>query len=224
MLVTFSGIVGSGKSTNAKRAMRVMQELGFTPYYLRFRFVGWRDLFRSPVQQPWAPRAELKSATSNLPAMNGQAKRRLEVDKRMNLMVVLGYLLHILRFRLFLSLYHRQHLVVLNRYFYDNFAHYRITTPAERRYLRFLLTAMPQPDLAFLMVTHPDTAFYRRPEYHREELQKISENYAQMRQLDSRLTVIATDNVSTVDSQIERSIRAVFHQMQMRPHEERIAS
>lgn len=224
MLVTFSGMVGSGKSTNAKRAMRLMQELGYTPYYLRFRFIGWRELFRPPAQKPWELREEISASTSSAPDMNGQVKRRLEVDKRLTLAVFLGYLLRIFRLRLFLHLYHRHHLVVLNRYFYDNFAHFRVTTPAERRFVRLLLAAMPQPDLAFLMVSRPDTAFYRRPDYHREELQKISENYAYMRTLDSRLTVIATDNVRTVDSQVERSIRAVFHQQQMRPHEERIAS
>jgi len=224
MLVTFSGMVGSGKSTGAKHAMRVMRELGYSPYYLGFRFIGWRELLRPPAQKPWQPRDEIVAPGSPVPDMNSQTKRRIEVDRHLSFPAFLSFLLRILRLRVFFYLHYRHHLVVLNRYFYDNFAHFCVTSPRQRRYLRMLLALMPQPDLAFLMVARPDTAFYRRPEYHREELQKISENYAAIRKLASRLIVIATDNVKTVDSQIERNVRAVFHQQQMRPHEERIAS
>ena len=56
MLVTFSGMVGSGKTTNAKKALQILHEIGYSPYYLRFRLINWRDLFKSPAAKPWQPR------------------------------------------------------------------------------------------------------------------------------------------------------------------------
>ncbi|RIK81432.1 hypothetical protein DCC62_02255 [candidate division KSB1 bacterium] len=224
MLITFSGMVGSGKSKNAQNTLLLLQEFGHAPHYLRFRMLGWWQLFNPPSRAPWQMREESSSEKPPRPLMMGSRKRRLGLDKRLTTLVFVGYLLRILRFRIYRFLYHRHDLLVLNRYFYDNLAQFRAVNAREQKYLRLLLDAIPKPDLAFLMVVRPETALQRRASYHRHELQQLAENYARIQKQISRLMVIATDNLSLVDSQIEKSVRAVFHQEQMRLHEEKNAS
>lgn len=224
MLITFSGMVGSGKSKNAQNTLLLLQEFGHAPRYLRFRMLGWWQLLNPPSRAPWKMREDSPAAKPPRPLMMASRKRHLGINKRLTMPIFLGYLLRILRFRIYMGLHHRRNLLVLNRYFYDNLAQFRATTVREQKYLRFLLTAIPKPDLAFLMVVRPETALQRRASYHRQELQQLAENYARIQKWVSQLIVIATDNLSLVDSQIEKSVRAIFHQEQMRQHAEKNAS
>ncbi|MDL1878140.1 hypothetical protein FBQ85_23680, partial [Cytophagia bacterium CHB2] len=187
MLITFSGMVGSGKSKNAQNTLLLLQEFGHAPHYLRFRMLGWWQLFNPPSRAPWQMREESSSEKPSRPLMMGSRKRRLGLDKRLTTLVFVGYLLRILRFRIYRFLYHRHDLLVLNRYFYDNLAQFRAANAREQKYLRLLLDAIPKPDLAFLMVVRPETALQRRASYHRHELQQLAENYARIQKQISRL-------------------------------------
>ncbi len=209
MLVTFSGMVGSGKTTNAKKTLRWLCAQGYEPYYLRFRFINWRSVWRTPATSPWRERESPNSARKSQPAASGEA-RPAETHKPLTFALVVGYLLRIVQFRLFMWRHHRSHLIVLNRYFYDSFMHYRCDSPREQKYLRWLMRAVPQPDLSILLVVRPETAQRRRPAYAFEALRQLSENTTQLQNLAPHIRVVATDNLSTVDRQIEKELRAVF--------------
>ncbi len=209
MLVTFSGMVGSGKTTNAKKTLRWLCAQGYAPYYLRFRFITWRSVWRTPAIAPWRERENSNSTRKSQTGASDEA-RPTETHKRLTFALFLGYLLRIAQFRLFMWRHHRSHLIVLNRYFYDSFMHYRCEAPREQKYLRWLVRATPQPDLAILLVVRPETAQRRRPAYAFEFLRQLSENTAQLQNLAPHIRVVATDNLSMVDRQVEKELRAVF--------------
>lgn len=209
MLVTFSGMVGSGKTTNAKKTLRWFCAQGYAPYYLRFRFITWRSVWRTPATAPWRERENSNVVRKAQAPMNNQA-RPAETHKQLTFALFLGYVLRIVQFRLFMWRHHRSHLIVLNRYFYDSFMHYRCDSPRERKYLRWLMRAAPRPDLAILLVVRPETAQRRRPAYAFEFLRQLSENTTQLQSLATHIRVVATDNLSTVDRKIEEELRAVF--------------
>jgi thymidylate kinase len=210
MLVTFSGMVGSGKTTNAKKTLRWLRARGHEPYYLRFRFINWRSLWRTPGSAPGREREGATNSNKRQTPLPTELQRRLETGNRLSFFIFLGYMLRIAQFRLFVLRHHRRDLLVVNRYFYDSFMHYRIASAREQKYLRWLIQAAPKPDLAILLVLRPETSHRRRPAYSLEELRQMAENTSKLQSYAPHLRVIATDNLSTVDRQVEKELAAVF--------------
>ncbi len=210
MLVTFSGMVGSGKTTNAKKSLRWLSARGYAPYYVRFRFITWRSVLRAPASTPWRERAGTKNSPTRQTPPPTETQRTLAVNERLSFRLFIGYLVRIVRFRLFLARHHRGHLLVLNRYFYDSFMHYRIASSREQKYLHWLIKAAPKPDLAILLALRPETSHRRRSAYALEELRQMAENTLKLQSCAPHLRVIATDNLSTVDRQVEKELRAIF--------------
>lgn len=212
MLITFSGIVGSGKSRGVRQVLKLLTTWGYMPYYPRFRFLRWRHLLLPPVRKPWQkPKAQSYAALPYVPVNTQMPKRACRIAKRLSFLRFLGYWLRIMRFRLVMAVHFRKRLVVLSRYFYDSFVHLHVSTARERKYLRWLFSVMPKPDLAFLMVVHPETALQRRPAYDGEALRQLAENYANLRKYQQDLVMIATDNVRLVACQIEQAVCTVLH-------------
>src|SRR5262245_25411877 len=129
MLITFSGIVGSGKSRGAKQVLALLTAWGYTPYYLRFRFIRWRHLFFSPVEKPWQKHHALSPLEAPpIPANSDMPKRACSIGKRLSFLRFLGYWLLIMRFRLVMAIHFRKCLVVLSRYFYDSLVYFDVST------------------------------------------------------------------------------------------------
>jgi thymidylate kinase len=212
MLITFSGIVGSGKSRGARQVLELLTSWGYMPYYPRFRFLRWWHLLLSPVRQPWQKPQARSYAAPPYVAVNSQLPPRARsISKRLSLLRFLGYWLRIMRFRLVMAVHFRNRLVVLNRYFYDNLVHLNISTARERKYLGWLFAAIPKPDLAFLMVVHPQTAVQRRPAYDGEDLHQLTARYANLQKYQKDFAVIATDNVRLATLQLEQAVCTAFH-------------
>ena len=201
MLITFSGMVGSGKSTHAKNVVRLLRGVGHSPYLMHFRQIGWRHLLRSAAIVPGRTKPTRSRRRRGEPFTLALQERHRQAEKRFSFCIFLGYLMYILRFRLLLWLHHRQHLVVLNRYFYDNFAHFRLTTRRDRFYLRTLLAVVPQPDLAFLLILSPECAHRRRPTYAFAALRQLAINYRELQQYINSLSVVITDDLHVGDDQ-----------------------
>ena len=221
MLVTFCGIVGSGKTINSKKTLRWLREAGYEPYYLRFRRLGWRTLLRTPAPTPWKEREKYKSNEPEVEKRRSSSRkppRHLETGKRLTLPLTLGYTLRALQFRLFVFLHHRRHLIVLNRYFYDSFAHFRITSSIEQKYLRWLLAIIPQPELPFLLVLRPETAHRRKPFYSVQELRECAESIMILQERVHNLKIVHTDNVGTVDRRVEKCLGEILPQRRKHEH------
>ncbi|MGH7496624.1 MAG: hypothetical protein ACREOO_30095 [bacterium] len=221
MLVTFSGIVGSGKTINSKKSLRWLRQAGYEPYYLRFRRLGWRTLLRTPAPSPWKERETYASQEPRVEKRRSSMRkppRRLDTGKRLTLLLTLGYTLRAMQFRLFVFLHHRRHLIVLNRYFYDSFAHFRITTPTERKYLHWLLAVIPQPALPFMLVLRPETAHRRKPFYGVEELRACAGSIMVLQGLVPNLKIVHTDNVGTVDRRVEKCLGEILPQRRKHEH------
>lgn len=218
MLVTFCGMVGSGKTINAKKTLRWLRRAGYEPYYIRFRHLGWRCLWRTPAQEPWRERQNMAPETEHVKSGRAKTARRVQADKSLTLLLCLGYLLRAWRLRLFLLLHHRRHLVVMNRYFYDNLANYRLSTPREQKYLRCLLAAVPKPRLAILLTVRPETAHRRKPAYALADLRQLAHNTQILQGCIPQLKIISTDVVATVDRRIEKHLSQIFQPRKKREH------
>ena len=213
MLITFSGIVGSGKSTNAKTAHRSLRKMRYPAAYFRFRFLDWRKIFQ-PLQ---FDRKKAPAAARHSPGTSKQAPQSAHELRKQNTTVLtfarfLVYLWRILMFRAFVSLRLRRAIGICDRFFYDSFVHYHLTRKRERFYFRILKRILPTPDLALMFVAQPKNIIERRRHYDPEYLLRLSGRYATIIREFPNITVIHTDEFDGLDAiiaaQLQKAVAA----------------
>jgi thymidylate kinase len=193
MLITFSGIVGSGKSTNAKHVFKFLQEQGYPAVYIRFRFLTWRKIFRPLPTKRKRPHAQKKAA----PKAHDKPLR-CQPTVPLTLVRFLGYLCRTLIFRAFVRMRLRQKIAIMDRFYYDSFTHYKLMSRAERVYLWILKKAMPAPDLALMLIAEPKVILRRRPHYEAGYVRELYLNYTQIAREFPNLVTIKTDHLDAL--------------------------
>jgi thymidylate kinase len=204
MLITFSGIVGSGKSTNAKQAHRFLQEAGYPAVYLRFRFLKAQRILRALLEneQHAAPPAREKAKSQRAaPSLRRQAIIKLTLAR------TLGYLWRISMFRIFAAIRLRRKIIILDRFYYDSLVHYSLTGRRERFYLWLLKIALPVPTLALMLTARPQTILRRRPNYEGAYVRKLYRNYQQMAREFPHLIVLQTDSFKNISAKLSQHLR-----------------
>lgn len=184
MLITFSGMVGSGKSTAARHVAGLFASGGVPSRYLRFRSLAVLP-FTSPSDASGARRPAAAAPAS--PRASGFRLRRLTAA------TTCGYLVRIVAFRVLGPSRTSSEWTVLDRYFYDSFVHYELGTWRERLYAAVLRRVMPVPDIAVLLVASSETIAERRPDYAREYISLATRGYARLRTMFPELVEIRTD-------------------------------
>ena len=184
MLITLSGMVGSGKSTTAALIMTHLAEAGLNPRYLRFRYIG---LFGTGKRRPRdaGPRGQ------------GFSPRRLKAG------LTLGYVARILAFRVS-RLGTRSQFDIFDRYFYDNLVHYGLKSRRERLYALLLKRLIPRPDLAIVLVASEQTISMRRQNYAHEYVEAVARRYTELPKLFPDLIPICTDPGSSAAEDVRR--------------------
>lgn len=184
MLVTVSGIVGSGKSTVVRHIIEVLEHDGVAATYWHFRSL---PCFTFRVGRP-------RRKTSREDREQAPAERWNEYQRRrLTARLTLGYMGRILAFRLFRRWRGSRECQISNRYFYDNFVHYELNTRIERMYAALLRRLVPVPDVAILLVASLSTIAARRPEYSADYLSSVEHAYKNLRLLFPQLVEISTD-------------------------------
>ena len=198
MLITISGMVGSGKSTTASAITSRLREVGLSPRYLRFRYLGLFGFTKPAADARRAPGADSEPR----PRGAGFALRRLTVA------LTVGYAARIVAFRLS-AVGRPQQCDIIDRYFYDNLVHYELRTRRERAYAAILARLIPRPDLAILVVASDPTIAARRPQYAPEYLTTVARRYEQLPTLFPHIVRISTDSGNAAEDSIRRLVQAL---------------
>lgn len=213
MLITFSGIVGSGKSTNAKQVHRFLQEAGYPSVYLRFRFLKARKILRALFRKNHHALTPKKAK----PAHHSAALRHQAI-LRLTLTRTLVYLWRIVLFRLFATLRLRRKIIVIDRFYYDSLVHYALSGRLERLYLQLIKIVLPTPQLALMLIARPQTILRRRPNYDSTYIQQLHQHYQQMIHAFPYLVVLPTDNVNNLAANILHQVhQTVAHASKANP-------
>lgn len=80
--------------------------------------------------------------------------------------------------------------IIFDRYIYDELANLPLSNPLTRAYVRFVDWMAPRPDVAFLLDADPAAAHARKPEYPVEFMRENRARYFALAALLGRLTVI----------------------------------
>jgi thymidylate kinase len=201
MLITVSGMVGSGKSTISRALVQHLADVGTDCTCVRFRRSAW-----------WRPGNNARSPRRAGQAPKGGIRWKDFRPRRLSAWLTFGYIFRILAFRLF-GPRPAEGSIVLDRYFYDSFAHYTLRTGAERFYMSVLRRLIPAPDLALLLVTSTANLRARRPEYSVEYIELAARGYDALQRFFPALVTICTDSEEVSLAHLERVLRAELRQV-----------
>ena len=191
VLITFSGIDGSGKSTQIEKLRSYVEAEGIPVRLLAFWdhvavFRHMRSGFSRHVMQ----------SDGSVGSPERPAVRR---DKNLQIWALfLGRaLLHLLDVVSLSRVVKKQRtqagVIIFDRYIYDQLAALPIDRWWAGAFARVLLRIAPRPDLSYLLDAIPEAARDRKPEYPLEFMHKYRSSYLELRNIVSMELIPASD-------------------------------
>src|SRR4029077_16709136 len=176
LLISFSGVDGSGKSTQIESLRSALHAAGLKTTLLAF----WDNVVVGVKYREGFVHKVYKSERG-IGAPGKPVNRR---DKNMR-----GW--HLTLARHFLYLLDAVNLgrvvarakrsgaavVILDRYLYEQLSHLNLGNPFSRAFVKFVPGFVPRPDVAYLLDADPVKAYERKPEYPVEFMKKCRRAY-----------------------------------------------
>lgn len=189
MLISFSGVDGSGKSTQIDNLLSALHTAGFKTHLLAF----WDNVVVGVKYREGFVHKVYKSERG-IGAPGKPVNRR---DKNVRAW-------HLTLARHFLYLIDAVHLcrvvgranktgvdvVILDRYIYDELSNLNLSNPLSRAFIKFVHSFVPGPDIAYLLDADPVAAYARKPEYPVEFMKKCRRAYFDLAGILRSMTVI----------------------------------
>lgn len=189
MLISFSGVDGSGKSTQIENLRSALHAAGLKTSLLAF----WDNVVVGVKYREGFVHKVYKSERG-IGAPGKPVNRR---DKN-----VRGW--HLTLARHFLYLLDSIHLcevvarakrsgadvIILDRYIYDELSNLNLDNPLSRSFIRMVHAFVPRPDIAYLLDADPAAAYARKPEYPVDFMKKCRRSYFDLAAILKTMTVI----------------------------------
>lgn len=204
MLISFSGLDGSGKSTQIEHLRAALHAAGLCTKRLAF----WDDVVLGVKYREGFVHKVYKSERG----IGAPGKPVLRRDKN-----VRGWHLTLARHFLYLAdainlrrVIARERkiggkagrrgpgheaqpaieIIILDRYIYDELANLNLGNPASRLFVRMIRKIVPQPELAYLLDADPLLARARKPEYPVDFMQQCRQSYFALADLLRTMIVV----------------------------------
>lgn len=210
IVISFSGLDGSGKSTQIDNARTELSALGYRVKVLAF----WDDVV---VATRYRERFVHKvyGSEQGIGSPNKPVTRR---DKNvrawyLNLARHGLYLLDAINLRRVLRKQRdgAAQIVIMDRYIYDEFANLPLRNVFSRFFIRMIAKhVVPQPDLALLLDADPDAARARKPEYPLEFMRECRTWYYRLASLVGGVTIIPPLELDAVKAAVMAAISGVL--------------
>jgi thymidylate kinase len=197
LLISFSGVDGSGKSTQIDNLRNALHAAGLKTELLAF----WDNVVVGVKYREGFVHKVYKSERG-IGAPGKPVNRR---DKNMR-----GW--HLTLARHFLYLLDAIHLcrvvartkkksgadvVILDRYIYDELSNLNLKNSLSRGFVSFVQGFVPQPDIAYLLDADPVAAYARKPEYPVDFMKKCRRAYFDLAALLGTMTIIPDSQLAS---------------------------
>ena len=204
LLISFSGVDGSGKSTQIENLRSALHAAGLKTTLLAF----WDNVVVGVKYREGFVHKVYKSERG-IGAPGKPVNRR---DKN-----VRGW--HLTLARHFLYLLDAIHLcevvarakksgadvIILDRYIYDELSNLNVNNSLSRSFIKFVHGFVPRPDIAYLLDADPVAAYARKPEYPVDFMKKCRRAYFDLASILGTMTVIPALNLPEAKAAVLRA-------------------
>lgn len=217
LLVSFSGMDGSGKTTQIANLLEALHAAGLKTRLLVF----WDNVVVAAKYREGFVHQVFKSERG-VGAPGKPVKRRDKNVRGWHLSLVRHflYLLDAIHLRRVIARELERsgaQVIVLDRYIYDELVNVNLRNPLSWAFVQFVHRMVPRPGVAYLLDADPDAACARKPEYPVDFMRQSRQAYfdlaAQLGNMtvipaaglsDARLAVLkaAEEHLSSEDSQV----------------------
>lgn len=189
ILISFSGLDGSGKTTQITALREAVSHIGLSSEILIF----WDDVaVGCRFREGFAHKVLGSESGVGEP---GRPVQRRDKNVRLGYLTLIRHLIYLadaLHLRLVLrrARHSGAQVIILDRYLYDELANLPLENRFSAACARLLAWIAPRPELAFLLDTDPVLARARKPEYPLMFMHQSRRSYFRLGQLLGNLTVV----------------------------------
>ena len=204
-LISFSGLDGSGKSTQIENLQQVLRARGLSTELLAF----WDDVVvLSRCRERFVHR--VYGSEKGIGAPERPVQRR---DKN-----VRKWYLSIIRHALYfmdavhLTIVVRRarssgaRVIIMDRYIYDELANLPLANVITRIFVRLVDALCPRPDVAYLLDADPEAARARKPEYPLDFLHECRRAYFLLARILGHMTIIPPLPLADAKREVENAM------------------
>jgi len=190
LLISFSGVDGSGKSTQIDNLRSALHAAGLSTTLLAF----WDNVVVGVKYREGFVHKVYKSERG-IGAPGKPVNRRDKNMRGWHLTLVRHflYLLDAINLRRIVARAKKNSgadVVILDRYIYDELSNLNLSNPFSRAFVKFVHGFVPRPDIAYLLDADPVAAYARKPEYPVEFMKKCRRAYFELATILKTMTVI----------------------------------
>src|SRR6266404_3042452 len=204
LLISFSGLDGSGKSTQIINLVRALHASGYRTKQLAF----WDNVVvGSRYREGFVHRAYKSERGIGAP---GKPVARRDKNVRRWYLTLARHLLYFadavnLRFVVGAARLTGANVIILDRYIYDELANLPLSSPLTRAYVRFVNWMVPKPDIAYLLDADPEAARARKPEYPVDFMRECRRAYKNLASIVGGITIIPPLELEAAKAAVQRA-------------------
>src|SRR5258708_6477293 len=189
VVISFSGLDGSGKSTQIENLRNALESAGLKTRLLTF----WDDVVVGVKYREGFVHKVYKSERGI--GTPGKPVARRDKNVRVWYLTLVRYLLYFadalsLRYVLSRAMKSEADVTIVDRYIYDEVVNLDLNKAVARSFVRCVRALVPQPAIAFLLDADPEAAYARKPEYPVDFMRKCRESYFKLAGTLGSMTVI----------------------------------
>jgi thymidylate kinase len=206
IFISFSGIDGAGKSTQIQNLVDHLTDAGLTVAITTFwdDVVALRDLREGVGHKVFKGDKGVGSPDAPIVRKDKNVQTPMITLSRLGL-----YLLDALSLRRVARKARTSgaHVVIFDRYLFDELANLNLRNPFIRLYIRLILKLVPRPEISFILDADPDKAFARKPEYPLEFLHSNRRAYLALAQLLGGIHIIPPATIEEAKANVVGIVR-----------------
>ena len=209
LLISFSGLDGSGKSTQIANLRDFLHSRGLTTSLLTF----WDDVVvLSRYREGFVHK--VYGSEKGIGAPDRPVNRRDKNVRKWYLSIARHglYLLDALHLGRVIAKARRSgaDVIIMDRYIYDELANLPLSNPLTRLFVRMVAAVVPKPDVAYILDADPEAARARKPEYPVDFMRICRSAYMQLTQMLGYMTVIPPLPLTEAKQEVERAAALVL--------------